>query len=203
LRQTLNGKPWPAEQAVKMVETLARAMQAAHDRGIVHRDLKPGNILIASDGTPKITDFGLAKRLEAPEWQTQSGELIGTPTYMSPEQALGRSGAIGRATDIYMLGAILYELLTGKPPFRGETAIETIRQVVESEPIPPSRIQTVIPRDVEIICLKCLQKDPKARYPSAGALADDLARWLASEPISAKPVGLLEKLRRRLFRSRP
>jgi tetratricopeptide (TPR) repeat protein len=185
--------PLPARQAAELTATLARAVQFAHDAGIVHRDLKPANILLSSDGTPKITDFGLAVEMVDGTRFTMSGARLGTPSYMAPEQALGKSSAIGPAVDIYALGAVLYELLTGRPPFRGETPAETERRVIAEEPIPPSRLNATIPRDLETICLKCLEKVPQRRYRSAGELADDLDRFLAGRPIQARPLGRGER----------
>src|SRR5262249_29766524 len=149
----LDGTPWPARRAAELVETLARAIDAAHRAGIVHRDLKPGNVLLAEDGTPKITDFGLAKRLDAPAGHTQSGSILGTPSYMAPEQASGNPRDIGPSADVYALGAILYELLTGRPPFRAETPLDTVLQLLAEEPVPPRRFQKNLPRDLETICL--------------------------------------------------
>ena len=189
LAEKLAGTPQPARQAAALVASLAEAVQVAHQGGIVHRDLKPANVLLAADGTPKITDFGLARRLEGGAGVTQSGVPLGTPSYMAPEQARGQTRAIGPAMDVYALGAILYELLTGRPPFQGETAACTIHQVVSQDPVPPSRLNFKVPRDLETICLKCLQKEPARRYASAAALGDDLRRFGEGRPIQARPLG--------------
>jgi WD40 repeat protein len=196
LAQRIHGVPQPARQAAALVATLAGAIQAAHQSGIVHRDLKPGNILLTADGTPKVTDFGLARRLQDGPGLTLSGAPVGTPSYMAPEQAQGRRGDIGPATDVYALGAILYELLTGRPPFRAETAIATLQQVVREDPVPPSRLNPAVPRDLETICLRCLSKEPRRRYVTAADLATDLIRFLEHRPIQARPVGRLERLAR-------
>jgi WD40 repeat protein len=189
LAARLDGTPWPPRQAAKLVQTLARAMHAAHQHGIIHRDLKPGNVLLAEDGTPKITDFGLAKQLGSAGGQTQTGDVLGTPSYMAPEQAGGKHQEVGPPTDVYTLGAILYELLTGRPPFRAATPLDTILQVVSEEPVPPRRLVPKLPRDVETICLKCLEKAPAKRYVTAAELADDLDRWLSTRPIRARRIG--------------
>jgi serine/threonine-protein kinase len=186
-------EPQPPKYAAETVEQLARAMQYAHDRGIVHRDLKPANILLAPDGTPKITDFGLAKSLEGDSGQTQSGQVLGTPSYMAPEQARGEVEHVGPAADVYALGAILYDLLTGRPPFAGSSVLDTLEMVRNREPVPPSQLTAKLPRDLETICLKCLQKDAAKRYASAGDLADDLRRFLDGRPIVVRPVGKVEK----------
>jgi WD40 repeat protein/tRNA A-37 threonylcarbamoyl transferase component Bud32 len=196
LADKLRGTPLPARQAAQLVETLARAVQAAHQRSIVHRDLKPGNVLLTADGQPKIADFSLAKHLDGERDLTQEGVIVGTPSYMAPEQAQGKSKDIGPAADIYALGAILYELLTGRPPFRAETPWDTLAQVIQEEPVPPSRLQRKVPRDLETICLKCLHKQPGRRYGSAAELAEELRRFQVGEPIQARPVGQLERLGR-------
>lgn len=192
--------PQPPAQAAHLVETLARAMHAAHLQGIVHRDLKPANILLDSDGQPKISDFGLAKILEDDSSQTQTGAMLGTPTYMSPEQASGHIRLVGPATDVYALGTILYEMLTGQPPFRGLTTPDTLELIRYAEPISPKRLQPRVPRDLETICLKCLEKAIAKRYASALELADDLARFLAHEPINARRAGVGERLGKLILR---
>jgi serine/threonine protein kinase/WD40 repeat protein/tetratricopeptide (TPR) repeat protein len=191
LAQKLAGTPLPANQAAQLLETLGRAIHYAHQRGIVHRDLTPANVLLTADGVPKITDFGLAKIL-GEGVHTQSGAILGTPSYMAPEQARGQTRKAGPAADVYALGAILYEMLVGRPPFRAETRLETILQVQSVEPVPPSRLQPKLPRDLETICLKCLEKDPQCRYGSAAELAEDLERFLDGRPIQAHSVSLRE-----------
>jgi tRNA A-37 threonylcarbamoyl transferase component Bud32 len=195
LAERIQGAPLTPEQAAQITEKLARAMQAAHDAGIVHRDLKPGNVLLTRDGDPKITDFGLAKRMDSELVQTRTGAVMGTPSYMAPEQAEGKRN-VGPAADIYALGAILYELLTGRPPFQAETPLDTVLQVVSEEPVPPRRRQPKVPRKLQIICLKCLEKDPRRRYSSAAALGDDLRLFLRGEPIAARPPGPLGRCER-------
>jgi serine/threonine protein kinase len=248
LAKKIAGKPLPAREAAKLVEALARAMQLAHSRNVVHRDLKPANILLqrkqstdytdytdknarrlsssaesvesVDDFLPKITDFGLARQLDSDSGETQAGAVMGTPSYMAPEQASGRAHEAGPAADIYALGAILYECLTGRPPFKGKTMVETLEQVRTQEPVPPSRVArsgdrattrsggrattrggrattrgraTMVPPDLETICLKCLHKEPEKRYASAAELADDLVRYQHGEPIRARPVGGIER----------
>jgi tetratricopeptide (TPR) repeat protein/tRNA A-37 threonylcarbamoyl transferase component Bud32 len=187
LHQHLGRERFSFARAAVLAETLARAVHYAHQRGVVHRDLKPSNVLIAADGTPKITDFGLAKLLDTQSGPTATEGLLGTPNYMAPEQARGRGKEVGPAADIYSLGAILYELLTGRPPFRGGTVLETLDQVRAQEPRAPHRLRRGLPRDLETICLKCLDKEPARRYRRAEDLANDLRRFLNHEPIAARP----------------
>jgi hypothetical protein len=201
LAESIAGTPQPAAAAAELVETLARAMHAAHRAGIVHRDLKPANVLLAEDGTPKVTDFGLAKKLEE-VGQTWSGAILGTASFMAPEQAAGKSKAVGPAADVYALGAILYVLLTGQPPFQAPTDLDTILQVVGAEPMLPRRLNPQVPRDLETICLKCLEKDPRNRYATAADLAEDLRSFRAGEPIRARPPGPVDRAAR-WARSRP
>jgi len=200
LAKRLTRRPIPPADAAALVETLARAVQQAHEHGVVHRDLKPGNVLLADDRTldsPKISDFGLAKLLDGSGGnQTGSGDVFGTPGYMSPEQARGDSHAVGPVSDTYALGAILYECLTGRPPFEGENLIDILSQVTIREPISPRALLGTTPPDLETICLKCLEKEPAKRYSSAAALADDLGRYRRGEPVLARPIGRLGKLAR-------
>jgi WD40 repeat protein len=193
LDRRIGGKPQPPAQAAALLETLSRAIHALHQEGIIHRDLKPSNVLLTAAGVLKVADFGLAKRLDAEGGPTVTGDVLGTPSYMAPEQAGGQSRAVGPAADVYALGAILYELLTGRPPLEGGSPWETIQRVVSEEPMAPRRLQPCIPRDLETICLKCLRKEPERRYASALALADDLRHFQAGEPIRAQPVGLGER----------
>ena len=231
LANRLDGKPWPPGEAASLLETLARAIHAAHVEGVVHRDLKPANILLAnprgtallsrpgglSDGsgepshkelsdsshatrpadwTCKITDFGLARPIEGGVTVTQSGFLVGTPGYMAPEQAGGTRALVGPATDIYALGVVLYQLLTGQLPFQGDSTLEVLRAVTSDEPVRPRRWQPCLPRDLEAITLHCLEKEPTRRYPSALALAEDLQRFREGKQVAARPVGAAARLAR-------
>jgi tetratricopeptide (TPR) repeat protein/tRNA A-37 threonylcarbamoyl transferase component Bud32 len=195
LAKKLAGTPQPPREAAELVETLARAMAVAHQQGIIHRDLKPGNVLLTPEGVPKVTDFGLAKLLEGEPGQHQSvsGAIMGTPPYMAPEQARGLTRQILAPTDVYALGAILYEMLTGRPPFQGQTRNETLLLVCTQEPVPPRQLQPEMPRDLENICLKCLQKEPRRRYADGVQLAADLRAFLNDEPVKARPVGIVER----------
>lgn len=196
LGDKFQGTPQIPEQAAELISIVAEAMHAAHMEGIIHRDLKPGNILLTAAGQPKIADFGLAKQVEGQSSHTVSGSIIGTPSYMAPEQADGRIYDIGPRADVYAIGAILYEALTGRPPFRGASMLETLDQVRTQEPVPPTSLQPRTPRDLETICLKCLQKEPARRYESALTLAEDLRRFLQHEPILARSVTMWERLAR-------
>jgi WD40 repeat protein/serine/threonine protein kinase len=200
LEERLAGAPLEPAPAAHLVVLLAQAVHAAHHAGVIHRDLKPANVLFLADGTPKITDFGLAKMLDSDSNQTRSGELLGTPSYMAPEQAAGKNLEVGPPADVYARGAILYKLLTGRPPFRAPTPAETLLQVLENDPVPPGRLVPKTPRDLETICLKCLQKEPARRYTSASDLADDLQRYLRGDPIRAKPAGSWERVSKTVHR---
>jgi serine/threonine protein kinase len=193
LATRLAGARLAPREAARVVALIARAMHCAHQAGIVHRDLKPANVLLAKDGTPKVADFGLARRVEVGPGLTATGAVLGTPSYMAPEQADGKGKEAGPAADVYALGAILYECLTGRPPFKAATHLDTLMQVVSAEPVPPRQIRPKVPRDLDTICLKCLEKDPAKRYPTALALAADLRRHLDHEPIRARRTGVWER----------
>ncbi len=194
LAQRLAEKPMAPRQAAEVLEILARAVHAAHRAGVVHRDLKPGNVLLTADGVPKLSDFGLAKLLDADSGgRTITGQPIGTPNYMAPEQAEGHSRQVGPAADIYALGAILYHALTGRPPFLGQSAMETLKLLTSTDAVPPRRLRPDVPRDLETICLKCLEKSRGLRYPTAIDLADDLRRFQRGEPIQARRIGALPR----------
>ncbi len=182
-------QPLPARRAAELTRTIAEAVHFAHGRSLLHRDLKPSNVLVDASGIPHITDFGLAKRLDGDADLTLSGQVLGTPNYMSPEQVNPAGGPCTPASDIYSLGAILYQLLTGRAPFVAETVTQTLRLVAESDPIPPRLLRPGVPRDLETVCLKCLEKEPQRRYASARELADELDRFLHDEPIQARPIG--------------
>src|SRR6266571_5284820 len=193
LAKLLANGPLPARNAASYLKTIAEAIHYAHERGILHRDLKPSNVLIDANDQPRVTDFGLARRLEGDSELTVTGQVLGSPNYMPPEQAAGKRGKISRRSDVYSLGAMLYHLLTGRPPFVGEALTDTLDQVVNSEPVSPRLLNPSVPRDLETICLKCLEKEPDERYATAQALADELGRFVNNEPIRARPVSLLEK----------
>lgn len=196
LSTLINKQPMEGKKAAKILLAIVRAIHYAHQHGILHRDLKPTNVLIDKNGEPLLTDFGLAKLLEQQETFTQSQAVLGSASYMSPEQALGKSAAISVASDVYSLGAILYEMLTGRPPFVGRNFVETIKQVIDTEPLKPSEINPKVDPELETICLKCLEKQPEHRYASAGELALELERWLNGEPILARPVSRIQKLKK-------
>jgi serine/threonine-protein kinase len=194
LAEVVRRTPLPAERAARYVRIIAEAMHHAHEHGVLHRDLKPANVLLDALDQPRITDFGLAKRVEAESFLTQPGVILGTPSYMPPEQAAGKLEAMTPRSDVYSMGAILYDLLTGRPPFRADTPLDTLRQVLDTEPAPPRLLNPKVPHDLETVCLKCLTKEPADRYSSARELAEDLGRYLQREPIRARPVGRLERL---------
>jgi hypothetical protein len=222
LAQRIADGPLPPHEAAEVTKAIAEIVTFAHSRGVIHRDLKPANVLLSTKedegGTnagsteistsalhpsflPKLTDFGLAKRVEGDNELTATGQVIGTPSYMSPEQAAGKIDEIGTASDVYSIGATLYELLTGRRPFQAATSLDTLMQVLETDPVPPRLLNSTVPRDLQTICLKCLEKDPKSRYRSAGLLAAELGRFLSGEPIHATSVNLLRRVTRALARS--
>ncbi|MEQ1852949.1 MAG: serine/threonine-protein kinase, partial [Chthoniobacteraceae bacterium] len=191
LHALCDGKPLEPERAARLLATVAGAVEFAHRAHILHRDLKPHNVMMDAEGVPHLTDFGLAKRMDVDSGMTQTGAIMGSPSYMAPEQAQGRNDAVGPRTDVYSLGAILYETLTGRPPFQAATALDTVRQVVDAEPAPPRSVNPGAPADLETICLKCLEKEPARRYASAQEFSDELGRFLRHEPIHARPIGVV------------
>jgi serine/threonine-protein kinase len=201
LDEVVKREPMPIRRAVELIADVARTVQYAHEHGILHRDIKPGNVLLDANGEPHLTDFGLARLVETESTVTRTMEVLGTPSYMAPEQAVGNNARVGRATDIYGLGAVFYQLLTGHPPFAAGTAFETVRLVLDTEPRQPRLWNPKIDRDLATICLKCLEKDPHRRYSSALALAEDLERWLKHEPIRAKRSGFVTHGRKWLWRN--
>ena len=196
LDEVVRGAPMSIRQAAELIAKVARTVHYAHEHGILHRDIKPGNVLLDTKGEPHLTDFGLARLVEAESTVTRTLDVMGTPSYMAPEQAAGNNAAVSKATDVYGLGAVFYELLTGHPPFAGGTTFETVRLVLDTEPRPPGLLNPKVDRDLSTICLKCLEKDPKRRYSSALALAEDLEHWLKHEPIRAKRSGFFTHTRK-------
>jgi hypothetical protein len=201
LADKIRENPLPARKAAEYAEQIAQTIQYAHEQGTLHRDLKPSNVLVDIKDQLRITDFGLAKRVSGDSGLTATGQVLGTPGYMPPEQAAGRLDQMGPCSDIYSIGAILYELLTGRAPFRAETPLDTLMQVLDTDPVPPRLLNPRIPRDLETICLKCLQKEPRLRYASAQELADDLRRYLDGIPIQAASLNVLSRVTRALAHS--
>src|SRR6478752_6134472 len=196
LDEVVKDAPMSIRQAVELIAKVARTVHYAHEHGILHRDIKPGNILLGAKGEPHLTDFGLARLVETESTVTRTLEVLGTPSYMAPEQAMGNNAAVSSATDIYGLGAVLYQMLTGQPPFAGGTTYETVKLLEDTEPRQPRLLNPKIDRDLSTICLKCLEKDPKRLYSSALALAEDLGRWLKHEPIVARHTGVFTRGRK-------
>jgi WD40 repeat protein/predicted Ser/Thr protein kinase len=194
LARLVGHEPLPAPRAAGYLKTVAEAIHYAHERGILHRDLKPSNVLMDAHDQPRVTDFGLARRFEGDSQVTLTGQVLGSPNYIPPEQALGRRGRVSRQSDVYALGAMLYHLLTGRPPFQGETLTDTLQQVLNTEPLAPRLLNPSAPRDLETICLKCLEKEPARRYATAQALADELDRFLNGQPVLARPIGRADKV---------
>jgi len=201
LDEVVRRAPLSLRQAAELIAK-ARTVHYAHEHGILHRDIKPGNIRLDQRGEPHLTDFGLARLLESQSTVTRTLEMLGTPSYMAPEQAAGKNTKLSSATDVYGLGAVLYQLLTGQPPFAGGTTYETIKLLLDTEPRPPRSLNPKIDRELSTICLKCLEKAPQRRYPSALALAEDLEHWLKHEPIQAKPTGFFTHGRKWVRRNR-
>src|SRR5256886_4139957 len=196
LDEVARREPIPIRRAVELMANVARTVHYAHEHGILHRDIKPGNILLDTKGEAHLTDFGLARLVESESSVTHTLDVLGTPSYMAPEQAIGNNAAVSSTTDVYGLGAVLYQLLTSQPPFAGGATYETIKLLLDTEPRQPRLLNPKIDRDLSTICLKCLQKDPKRRYPSALALAEDLERWLKHEPIQARQTGIFTRGRK-------
>src|SRR5436309_8467608 len=196
LDEVARREPMAIRRAVELIAKVARTVQYAHEQGILHRDIKPGNILLDQNGQPHLTDFGLARLIDTESSVTRTIEILGTPSYMAPEQAAGETGKLSKATDVYGLGTVLYQLPTGQPPFAGGTTYETIRLLRDTEPRSPRLLNPKVDRDLSTMCLKCLEKDPKRRYSSALALGEDLERWLKHEPIRAKPSGFFTHARK-------
>ncbi len=192
LAQRLASGPLPPREAAALIREIAEAMAYAHSRGVIHRDLKPSNILIDRDGRPRVMDFGIAGRVEDDGSLIRTGQMIGTPSYMPPEQAQGKE-EVGPAADVYALGAVLYTLLVGRPPFQAATVGETINQVLTEDPVPPRRLNRTVPHDLEAVCLRCLQKEPARRYAGAADLAEDLRRFQQGRPVLARPAGWMER----------
>jgi serine/threonine-protein kinase len=196
LAEQLRRGPLPPEHGARLVATVAHAVAHLHAHGVIHRDLKPSNILLDEEDRPYVTDFGLVKMMAGDSQRTNTGVIVGTPSYMAPEQATGKSGTVTPLSDVYSLGAVLYEALTGRPPFHEATPLDTLVQVLESEPAAPRQLNTAIPADLELICLRCLEKEPAHRYPSADALAQDVERFLRGETIEARPASVGQQLHR-------
>jgi serine/threonine-protein kinase len=201
LDEVTRREPMPIRRAVELIAKVARTVHYAHEHGILHRDIKPGNILLDAKGEPHLTDFGLARLVESESSVTHTLDILGTPSYMAPEQAVGNNTAVSNATDVYGIGAVLYQLLTGHPPFAGGATYETIRLLLDTEPRQPRLLNPKIDRDLSTICLKCLEKDPKRRYSSALALAEDLEHWLKHEPILARHTGIIGRSRKWMRRN--
>src|SRR5438477_2969017 len=201
LDEVIKREPMPIRRAVDLIAKVARTVHYAHEHGILHRDIKPGNILLDGKGEPHLTDFGLARLVETESTVTRTMEVLGTPSYMAPEQAVGNNARISSATDVYGVGAVLYQLLTGQPPFAGGTTYETIRLLLDTEPRQPRLLNPKVDRDLATICLMCLEKDPQRRYSSALALAEDLDRWLRHKPIQARRTGVFVRSKKWIKRN--